>query len=306
VIIDLEGVRVPSQHRPVLRQHDHTKIVGHTESVQVSKDGIDIAGPFSGVGPDRDEVVKLAANGFKWQLSVGANPIRREFLEHGETTTVNGREVTGPLVISRETELGEISFVPLGADGDTSAVVSANKGGRPVHKTKAALMALAAGKYSDEEIDKMSDDEAKAALKKCMAEDEPDGDEKAKAKAKAADDEEEKDEDKKTEARIAESIRAATVKGIEAGRRAQADEQRRIDAIRAAVKRHGVGVCEFEDNGKQVKSDLTAHAIEFGWTADRAELVAMRSARPVVPAVAPGSCMSTRRIHPMSCTCTVT
>jgi len=278
VIIDLEGVRVPSQHRPVLRQHDHTKIVGHTESVKVSKDGIDIAGPFSGVGPDRDEVVKLAANGFKWQLSVGANPIRREFLEHGETTTVNGREVTGPLVISRETELGEISFVPLGADGDTSAVVSANKGGRPVHKTKAALMALAAGKYSDEEIDKMSDDEAKAALKKCMAEDEPDGDEKAKAKA--ADDDEEKDKDKKTEARIAESIRAATVKGIEAGRRAQADEQRRIDAIRAAVKRHGVGVCEFEDNGKQVKSDLTAHAIEFGWTADRAELVAMRSARP--------------------------
>lgn len=168
LIVDLAGVRVPSQHRPVLRQHDHTRIVGHTDTVKVSATGIDIAGPMSGAGPDRDEVVKLAANGFKWQLSIGANPTRCEFLEAGEKATVNGREIMGPLTICRETELGEISFVPLGADGDTSATVTASKG-KPMN-TK--LMLKASGKYSDEEVDKMTEDEAKAALKKCMKADE--------------------------------------------------------------------------------------------------------------------------------------
>jgi hypothetical protein len=33
VVVDLAGVRVPSQHRPILRQHDHNRIVGHSTEV---------------------------------------------------------------------------------------------------------------------------------------------------------------------------------------------------------------------------------------------------------------------------------
>ena len=54
--------------------------------------------------------------------------MRTEFLEAGEDAEVNGRTVTGPLTVSRETDLGEISFVPLGADGNTSVSVAARQG----------------------------------------------------------------------------------------------------------------------------------------------------------------------------------
>jgi phage head maturation protease len=136
VVIDLQGIKISSQHRPVLRQHDPGDLVGHTNSVRVTSRGIEIAGVFSG-HPDRTaEVIEPAKNGFQWQLSVGANPTRLEYLEPGEDATINGMTMTGPLTISRETELGEVSFVPLGADQDTS--VSVNFSGSPASKTAKA------------------------------------------------------------------------------------------------------------------------------------------------------------------------
>ena len=128
VIIDLDGVQVPSGQRPALRQHDHEQIVGHTTRIAVDGDGIKVAGVFSGQQEHVDGVVVPARNGFPWQLSVGADPVRTEFLEAGETDEVNGRKVAGPLTISRETLIGEFSFVPLGADRDTSVDVAASRG----------------------------------------------------------------------------------------------------------------------------------------------------------------------------------
>lgn len=288
IVVDLAGVRVSSQHRPVLRQHDHNQIVGHTESVKVSDKGIEIAGVLSGEKQHTDKVTVPAKNGFRWQLSIGATPVRTEELEPGKTAEVNGREVSGPLTISRETDLGEISFVPLGADGDTSATVQASRGKLSMFKA-ALLMALlnrvkAAMKYSDDEIDKMTEDEAKAAFKKCQAEgDDPppekdkekdDAAAKAKAKAKAAEDDADKakaaedDADKKADASAAARIKAA--------RKAEADEVRRCAAIRATGKKYGVETIKAD--GKSV--NFAAHAIEEGWTEDKAELEAMRAARP--------------------------
>src|SRR5581483_7621233 len=197
LIIDLGGVEVPSQHRPALRQHDHEQIVGHTTEVKVNKEGVHVAGLFSGQQEHSDKVVVPAKNGFQWQLSIGADPITTERLEPGEEADVNGRTVKGPLVISRKTRLGEISFVPLGADGDTSATIAAQQGGpkmNPWHlalkdlmtKLRAAAGTVELAKYSDGEIDKMTADEARAALKKCMDEE---------GKAKAADDDDDDDDD---------------------------------------------------------------------------------------------------------------
>lgn len=286
IIVDLAGVRVPKPQRPILRQHDPNKIVGHAETVTVEADGIKVAGVLSAfeVSAHAKEIVALAKNGFGWELSIGANPVRTEFLESGQTAQVNGREVAGPLTISRETDLGEISFVPLGADGDTSATVTASQG-RFVMFAKSALKlartqgVTAAMKFSDEDIDKMSEDEAKAALKKCMAADvEPDGDE-TKAKSRAEDDKEkvsaEDDEDKKAE--------AAARKRIQASRKAEADEARRCDAIRALARKYAVDSVQAE--GRAVP--FVAHAIEAGWTAEKAELEALRAARPRAEAGGP-------------------
>lgn len=300
IILDLNGIRIAKQERPILKQHDHEKIVGHSESITVDDKGVAVAGVFSGQdSPHAKEIISLAKNGFPWQMSVGATPTKTHFIEAGEKETVNGREVTGPITVSDTTELGEISFVPLGADGDTSAVVSASKGRASMFKAmlKAAKTSgnVKAGKYNDDEVEKMSEEEAKSALKKCMADDDADDDKaKAKAKAKASDDDDvdadddtdtkADDADKKTEARVRKSIEAATRKGIEAGRKAQADEAQRVSDIQARCKRHGVVMAEIElSDGKKGQVNLVSHAITAGWTADQTELHALRAARPNGP-----------------------
>jgi hypothetical protein len=294
LILDLNGARIPSQHRPTLRQHDHEQITGHTETVKASKDGIDVAGVFSGQKEHVEKVTIPASNGFKWQLSIGGNPIRLSYLKPGEEAEVNGRTVTGPLEIAHEWELGEISFVPLGADGDTSVSVAASqRRGKQVTPTqiKAALKALKLARYADEDIDAMKDDEAKAALKRCMAEDDGAEDEKkrqekaAKKAAKAAEDEEmknadEDEKDKKTEARIAKMLEAATQKGIEAARKATADELDRTAFAAKISDQYGLTTIEIEENGKKRTVNFQAHSIGSGWSKEKIELEALRNARP--------------------------
>ena len=299
LIIDLGGVEVPSQHRPALRQHDHEQIVGHTTEVKVNKEGVHVAGLFSGQQEHSDKVVVPAKNGFQWQLSIGADPITTERLEPGEEADVNGRTVKGPLVISRKTRLGEISFVPLGADGDTSATIAAQQGGpkmNPWHlalkdlmtKLRAAAGTVELAKYSDGEIDKMTADEARAALKKCMDEE---------GKAKAADDDDDDDDDgedgkkakNKSKSARALRIQAEVDQVMTAARQQAATEHIRQSAITAAVRKHlGADPAghEIELDGKRVI--LIAHAIGQNWTVERAELEALRAARPTGPVGVPG------------------
>ncbi len=274
IIVDLDGVRISNQHRPVLRQHDHEQLVGHTDSVKVTKDGITMAGVFSGQQEHVDKVTVPAKNGFQWQLSIGANPIRREYLDSGKTTTVNGREVTGPLEISRETELGEISFVPLGADGDTSATVQAsNRKGNAVNPKQALKFAcslMKAAKYSDDEVDAMSDEDAKAALKKCMSADadpkEPDEDDKDKKKADAS-----------------------RQQRIQADNKAYADNALRIDGIRATANKYNVQEIEIDaPDGKKQKVNLVAHAITNNWTDREVDVHARLAALEKLQASRPG------------------
>lgn len=124
VIVDLTGLKAASQEIPILRGHDDDRIIGQSDSVKVASD-VRITGVVTGDNEDAREVVSQSKNGFKWQASIGASIDRREFLDAGKSTVVNGREVSGPLVIAREATLREVSFVALGADGRTSAVVAA-------------------------------------------------------------------------------------------------------------------------------------------------------------------------------------
>ncbi|MBN8903237.1 MAG: hypothetical protein J0H57_19580, partial [Rhodospirillales bacterium] len=188
IVCDLAGIKFPAdKHRPIYHQHDSQQLVGHSSDLAIGPGGLEVAGVFSGQAEHVRKVTEPARNGFRWQMSIGATPIRTSWLDDGQTAEVNGRTVTGPLTISHETELGEVSFVPLGADGSTSVAVSASKGG-PLMFAKVQLKFAkrqgykAAAKFSDEEIEKMSEEEAKAALAKCQEEPKP--------KAKAADDDE--------------------------------------------------------------------------------------------------------------------
>jgi hypothetical protein len=311
IVVDLNGVKVGSQHKPALRQHDHEQIVGHTDKVAVDEQGIHVEGPLSGEQQHVDKVATPAANGFPWQMSIGANPVRTSFLEAGEEAEVNGRTVTGPMTISHETELGEVSFVPLGADGDTSATVTGSKG-KFIMFEKAALklarmQGLTAAKYSDEQIDKMTDDEAKTALKECMkgeddseteAEDEEEAEAEDEDSETEGEEEEEDDEDnppakaskggKKLKAGGGTKLKGKAVKTnvpkkISAAKQARQEvraetvkELKRVNRITALAKEYKLDQIVHE--GKKV--DFATHAIEAGWSARDAELVALRSSRP--------------------------
>lgn len=127
VVIDLAGLRVNAQRKPILRDHEPAQIVGHTDSIRVTdglKQNLRVSGVISGTGPAAQEVVQLAANGFPWQASVGCSVDKIEFIERGQSVSVNGRSFAGPLYVARQTNLGEVSFVPIGADNATSAVVA--------------------------------------------------------------------------------------------------------------------------------------------------------------------------------------
>jgi len=125
VVIDLAGLSIPSQSRPIRFGHDALAGVGHTDSIRVEQGQLLAAGLVSRDTPAAREVIASSRNGFPWQASVGASVEEYEFIKEMQQVTVNGKQHQGPLNVIRRSTLGEISFVDLGADGATSASVAA-------------------------------------------------------------------------------------------------------------------------------------------------------------------------------------
>ncbi|KAA0213583.1 MAG: hypothetical protein EDM82_12550 [Cyanobacteria bacterium CYA] len=131
VVIDLAGLAVPSQARPIRFGHDPLSGVGHTDAIRVEAGQLIATGVISRDTPAAKEVVASSRNGFPWQASVGASVEEFEFIKDNQKATVNGQEITGPVNVVRKATLGEISFVDLGADGRTSASIAARQHKEP-------------------------------------------------------------------------------------------------------------------------------------------------------------------------------
>lgn len=129
VVVDLAGLNVSAKSRPILKDHNRSLIVGHTESVGVQDSRLVVSGVISGAGPVAREIVDSSRNGFPWQASLGAAARQTEFVAKGRTASANGRTFEGPVYIARQAVLGEVSFVALGADDNTSAAVAASRAG---------------------------------------------------------------------------------------------------------------------------------------------------------------------------------
>jgi hypothetical protein len=125
VVLDLKGLSIPSQARPIRMNHDENQGVGHTTSIVLENGILKASGIISRDTPAARDVTGSSKRGFPWQASVGASADRQEYVRAGETVTVNGTEFQGPLHVVRKSTLGEISFVDLGADDTTRATVAA-------------------------------------------------------------------------------------------------------------------------------------------------------------------------------------
>ncbi|MCC7409094.1 MAG: hypothetical protein IT442_13585 [Phycisphaeraceae bacterium] len=130
VVVDLAGMNIPSQLRPIRVGHNTDQRVGHTTAIRIENGAsggqLVAGGVVSCTGRTAQEVVADARNGFPWQASIGAAVEEFEFTPEGRTVVVNGQEFAGPVNVVRRSTLGEISFVDLGADGNTSARVAAS------------------------------------------------------------------------------------------------------------------------------------------------------------------------------------
>lgn len=276
VVVDLAGMKIPNQKRPILLQHDSRDRIGHSEKIENNGRRLTATGIVSGTGEAAQTVTADAKNGFPWQASIGASIVgSASFIDEGETVEANGRKFKGPLIMVRKSVLGEISFVALGADGNTSAKIAAQAASNTTEVVDMTFEKWLEAKGFD--IDELSDGQRSTLQAAFDAEQsatqDPPADPPSDPPADPVD----------TQAVIAER------------RRAIAAEQSRVDSITA--------ICA-EFDGPQItvnenQVSLSAHAIREGWDVDRtrtqAELQQLRASRPQGPAIH-------SRSHESSCT----
>ncbi len=125
VVVNLDGMTIPTQQRPVRFQHSALEGVGHTQRIAIEDGKLIAEGVVSRDTPAAQEIVASGKKGFPWQASIGASVDELEFIKRDVAVTINGRKFKGPIYIAHKTTLNEISFVDLGADQQTSARIAA-------------------------------------------------------------------------------------------------------------------------------------------------------------------------------------
>lgn len=312
VVIDIAGIQATSPI-PVHRDHDTGRPVGHA-SVELAE-RVRCKGVFSVPSMESWEILDGARNGFPWKASVGLSNMSVEFLDPGQTATVNGRDWEGPLMIVRTADLDEVSIVTIPGDKNVGAVLAANKlkedtmkfnqwltanGFSPATLTanqRKILHAQFLRAMADEKKDSVEGEGDEDTVEgEGDTEDETvegEGDEDESVEGESDEDESvegEGDEDHamkakaKAKKKAKQTIRAGrgNVKPvyatIRAARARAAAEQQRVDDIREVCDRFG--------NPQHSRGvSLAAHAIAQGWSASRVALHATRNSRPRVPAI---------------------
>lgn len=285
IVVDLDTVDLSAQTLPALYDHCPAVdfVVGQIESVKVAGGALQASGRFT-VQENPSEwdiaakVLAKADAGYQWQVSVGGNPKTLEEVAQGASATVNGRNYPGPCLIARGLELREISFVVLGGDRRTSALVAK---GRKIMAMSFEEFVVSKGFEDVSALTETQSANMKQWFASEYAEEEP------KEEAAAAEGDMMPDEEKEEAPPTAAAAKPAKIKasnGLDVKakmRKDAADEMERQTAIQARAKRHGITEAEVDG----VKVDLVAHAIRENWTPDQTELVALRSARTQGPAI---------------------
>ena len=127
VVVDLAGLDLSRASWPIFVGHrqDIDDLLGQSDRVEVLGSNLVASGEIIAASERTRRVVEAHDRGFHWQASIGAAVLQREFIPEGRTINVNGSAIGGPVIVARRAELGEISFVFVGADRNTSATIAA-------------------------------------------------------------------------------------------------------------------------------------------------------------------------------------
>jgi hypothetical protein len=125
VVIDLAGMQLPATV-PVVLGHDYTlgSILGQGRPF-VEAGQLIVEGEILAQNGNADQVAALAAAGYQFQASVGADVRRHQKIDAEGVTQVNGAAHVGPVRVVKASALREVSFVTLGADAATSVAIAA-------------------------------------------------------------------------------------------------------------------------------------------------------------------------------------
>lgn len=138
VVIDIQGITLRKSTITILKEHDREKEIGHTLSVDIipygeSKNGkkgplVCAKGLASAANEHSEQIDKSVINQFPWEVSVGGDVIEKQFIPDGETLNANGQSFDGPILYVTKFELNELSICSFGADKNTSTKLAATKG----------------------------------------------------------------------------------------------------------------------------------------------------------------------------------
>lgn len=120
VAFDLSTTSVDAKI-PMLVDHDRGRRAGF--AALTLTDRVEVAEAFLLDNAVGKEVAADSDAGFPWQFSVHIAPDRIEFVDAGQSVTVNGRVMDGPLHVFRGNRIRELSLTPVGADHRTTATI---------------------------------------------------------------------------------------------------------------------------------------------------------------------------------------
>lgn len=125
VVIDMAAMELPATV-PVVLGHDYSlgSILGQGRPFFEAGQLI-VEGEILASNANADQVAALAAAGYQFQASVGADVRRHQKIDAEGVTQVNGTAHVGPVRIVKASALREVSFVTLGADSQTSVAIAA-------------------------------------------------------------------------------------------------------------------------------------------------------------------------------------
>lgn len=125
VVIDMAAMQLPATV-PVVLGHDYSlgSILGQGRPF-IEAGQLIVEGEILASNPNADQVAALAAAGYQFQASVGADVRRHQKIDADGVTQVNGSAHVGPVRVVKASALREVSFVTLGADSQTSVAIAA-------------------------------------------------------------------------------------------------------------------------------------------------------------------------------------
>ncbi len=272
IVVELSGMEMPGQV-PLLSDHDAKldSILGHGQP-QLRAGQLLVLGRIHAAGKASQRVIGLSKNGFRFQASIGAQPVKGRRVQAGDTVTANNQTFTAPeggLILVTRSRLKEVSILSLGADVDTEVTIAARAASQPEEATMKFNEWLKAKGFDPDKLTEESKKFLQAAY-----------DAEIRAQAEA-----EKNQGKEPEKQIS----AGTHGGTQPPKSDELTPAELVKQMRAESSRiHLIEAMKAETfPGIEAEkfAEIKAKSISDGWTPDACELELVRASRGKGPAI---------------------